>query len=67
MGIVQGMARGRVEQALSAAVTSQKPPLPQRSASLESLLAFAANPIGLGALETRMRSHALRAKVICLC
>ena len=60
---MQHMAKGRVEQALSAAVASQKPPLPPRSASLESLLAFAANPIVLGALETRMRSHALRAKV----
>lgn len=58
--ILQLMAEGRVEQALSAAMTGHKMHLP---ASLDSLVGFAANPIPLGAIVSRMRLHDLLAKV----
>ncbi len=61
--IVQLMAEGRVEQALSLTRPGQKSHLPGRSASLESLVGFAANPIPLRVIQTRMRLQALRAKV----
>lgn len=57
------MAEGRVEQALSATVTGRKVHQPPRSASLESLVGFAANPVPLGALNARMRLHELMAEV----
>lgn len=60
--IVQLIAEGCVENALSAAMTGQRMHLP---VSVESLVAFAANPIPLGAIKTRMRSHELSAKVRC--
>lgn len=60
--ILEHMAEGRVEQALSAA-TAADTSIPSGSVSLESLIGFAANPIYLGAIEARMRLHELRAKV----
>lgn len=63
--ILQLMAEGSVEQALSLTLThsGQKSHQPGRSASLESLVGFAANPMPLRAIKTRMRLHELRAKV----
>lgn len=61
--IVQLMAKGRFEQALSLAHAGQKSHLSPTSASLESLVGFAANPISLRTLKTRMRSRELRIKV----
>lgn len=57
------MTEGRVEQALSAATIGHKKHLPPLSASLESLVGFAANPIPLGAVKNRMSLHELMAKV----
>lgn len=61
--IVQLITDGRVEQALSVAMTGHKMHLP---ASLESLVGFAANPIPLGAIKARMRLNELLEKVRCI-
>ncbi|CAM9356733.1 unnamed protein product [Ectocarpus sp. 12 AP-2014] len=61
--IMQHMTQGRVKEALSAAMVEQKSSQPPGSTSLESLVAFATNPIPLWAIEARMRLHELRAKV----
>lgn len=61
--IVGQMAKGRVRQALSASMMAQTSPLHSRSASLDSLVSFAASPVLLDELEARMGTHDLRAKV----
>lgn len=61
--VVEQMAKGRVQEALSASMIAQILPLNSRSVSLESLVGFAASPVLLDELEARMGIHDLRAKV----